>query len=67
MDVILHETEGPEGDAEFFYLPLQEDQIEGAILIRKKDALAPVASLDQVVWTAGDHDPRESGHDLSPL
>jgi hypothetical protein len=62
MEMVLHQAESPDSDPVLRGLTAQQGQEKGPVLVGKEDALASVASLDQMVRATGDNDPGESWH-----
>jgi hypothetical protein len=67
MDMIIHQTKGPEGNAVLHNLPFNQSEVEGLIFIRKKDPEASVPSLDEMMWATWDYDAGDSRHGPIPL
>ena len=62
VNVVGHQTIGPDRDALFAALDRQDIAIERIVVVAKEDALAPVAALRDVMGKAGDDELGDAGH-----
>ena len=62
VNVVGHQTIGPDRDALFAALGRQEIAIERIVVVAKEDALAPVAALRDVMGKAGKDELGDAGH-----
>jgi hypothetical protein len=66
MDMVIHKTEGPNGDAMLLDLASQQIQIKSFILFRKEYSKPPIPSLDHMVRAPRDYDSGYPRHDFLP-
>jgi hypothetical protein len=62
MNVIIHETIGPNSNGSLLQLLFYEVEVKTSVIIGKKGLLIPVASLGYVVGVIWDYDSCNSWH-----